>query len=313
MKVQKKFEGIIVPVVTPLNAEYKLDRQAVENIFKHLYKNNAQPFILGTTGESASLATSVKEDYIKQAVKLKQPGTKLYAGISSNVPQESIEFARWCFDEGVDAVAATLPSYYSLTETKIRKYFENLAKQIKGPLIIYNIPATTHMSIPLSVIDELSYHENIVGTKDSERSVERLDESLKLWADRQDFSHFLGWAAKSAYALINGSDGLIPSTGNLYPGLYSEMQQGVLAGDHERAYRCQDISDALGNLYQGGRTLGESLWALKVLMKEYGLCQSTMAPPLHALSADEEASLKKALRELLTKEEIQFNIQLSHV
>ena len=313
MKVQKKFEGIIVPVVTPLNAEYKLDRQAVENIFKHLYKNNAQPFILGTTGESASLATSVKEDYIKQAVKLKQPGTKLYAGISSNVPQESIEFARWCFDEGVDAVAATLPSYYSLTETKIRKYFENLAKQIKGPLIIYNIPATTHMSIPLSVIDELSYHENIVGTKDSERSVERLDESLKLWADRQDFSHFLGWAAKSAYALINGSDGLIPSTGNLYPGLYSEMQQGVLAGDHERAYRCQDISDALGNLYQGGRTLGESLWALKVLMKEYGLGQSTMAPPLHALSADEEASLKKALRELLTKEEIQFNIQLSHV
>ncbi|WP_256012316.1 dihydrodipicolinate synthase family protein [Desertivirga xinjiangensis] len=313
MNKQKKYQGTIVPVVTPVTADYKLDHGAVEKIFSHLYKNDALPFILGTTGESASLSNSIKKDYLKAAVANKKPGTVLYAGISSNIFKESVDFAKRCFDEGIDAVATTLPTYYRLSNDQIKRYFEDLANQLNGPLIIYNIPATTHMSIPLSVIEELSYHENIVGTKDSERCENRLDESLRLWADRPDFSHFLGWAAKSAYALINGGDGLIPSTGNLHPGLYYEMTQAVLDGDHEKAYYYQTQSDLLGSLYQSDRTLGESLGALKVLMSDYGLCKPCMMPPLQEVSAEEQLLLLDALHELIRKENIQINISLTHV
>ncbi len=53
MKKNKKYQGVIVPVVTPLTKTFSLDEQAVEKIFNLLYQHNAFPFILGTTGESA--------------------------------------------------------------------------------------------------------------------------------------------------------------------------------------------------------------------------------------------------------------------
>jgi len=296
MKKKKKFYGIIVPSVTPLTNDYRLDPLAVEKIFNHFYNCQVSPFVMGTTGESSSLPLALKKEFLKVAGAIKRPGCNLYAGISSNIVEESIEFAKYSADNGVDAVVATLPFYYTLTESQMKKYFDTLASSIPLPLIIYNIPATTHISIPLSLIEELSHHPNIVATKDSERSLERLQQSLSLWKNREDFAHFTGWAAMSAEALINGSDGLVPSTGNLVPEIYSVMLKAVEEGNSGRAYEMQKFSDLFGNLYQEGRTLGESLAALKVLMNEKGLCGKTMMPPLQPLSVEEEVVLVQCLR-----------------
>jgi dihydrodipicolinate synthase/N-acetylneuraminate lyase len=301
MKKNKKYYGVIIPSVTPLTADHKLDKPGVKKIFDSFYKYNVSPFILGTTGESASLSPALKTEYIREAGRNKKQGTVLYAGISSNVLSESIEFAKLSADNGVDAVAATLPYYFPLTESQMKKHFEYLANNIPLPLIIYNIPATIHMSIPLSIIDELSHHQNVIATKDSERNEERLKQSLELWKDRDDFGHFLGWSAKSVEALINGSDGLIPSTGNIIPEIYSEMLEAVESGDHQKAYEMQKLSDMYGSIYQSGRTLGESLWALKLLMKEKGLCEAVVMPPLQSLSKEEEKKLIQAMKELKEK------------
>lgn len=301
MKKNKKFSGVIVPAVTPLTKGLQIDEAAVAKLFSSFYKHNISPFILGTTGEAASLPLAVKEQYVKAAAKNKQAGTILYAGISSNVVSESIEFAKFCADNAVDAVAVTLPSYYAMTESQMKIYFETLADAVPLPLIIYNIPATTHMSIPLQLIDELSHHPNIIATKDSERSDERLAQSLALWKDREDFGHFLGWAAKSAEALFGGSDGLIPSTGNLLPEIYEEMLQAVTASDEAKAFEMQKLSDVFGNVYQGGKTLGESLWALKALMQHKGICEDVVMSPLQALREEEKNRLIKEFIELKEK------------
>jgi len=298
MDKEKKYKGIIVPAVTPLTTSLQLDEAAVEKIFANFYRHDISPFILGTTGESASLSNEIKMAYLKAAAKNKKTGSILYAGISSNVFEESVEFAKLCADNGVDAAAATLPSYYALNESQVEKYFEELADAIPIPLIIYNIPATTHMSISLEVIDKLSMHPNIVAIKDSERSEERLMKSLELWKDRKDFGHFLGWAAKSAIALIGGSDGLIPSTGNVVPEIYSTMWKSFLENNFKEVYAMQQLSDKYGNIYQAGKTLGESLWALKILMKEKGLCEAEVMPPLQPMTDNEAAKLIKAFSDL---------------
>jgi dihydrodipicolinate synthase/N-acetylneuraminate lyase len=280
MNIKKKYQGVVVPAITPLNADHSLDQGAVEKILALFHQHKVMPFILGTTGEAPSLPFKVKQEYIRQAARLKQPGDILYAGISSNCLYDSVELARLSFDEGVDVVVATLPSYYALSEVQMKKYFEQLAEKIPGPVIIYNIPATTHLSIPLHVIDELSHHPGIVGTKDSERNEVRLRASLELWAGRKDFSHFLGWAAKSGEALLKGGDGLVPSTANFAPGLYRDMEAAAQEGDQEKVARLQEQSDLLGNSYQSGHSLGGSLAALKLLMEKEGLCQHHMMPPL---------------------------------
>src|SRR5262245_44371970 len=174
MKKNKKYYGVIIPAITPLTADYKLDKSAVKKIFDNFYKYNASPFILGTTGESASLPLDLKTEYIKEAGKNKKAGTVLYAGISYNVLRELIEFTKLSADNGIDSVASILPYYFPFTEGQMKKHFETLAEKSPLPVIIYNIPATIHMSIPISIIEELSHHPNVIATKDSERNEERL-------------------------------------------------------------------------------------------------------------------------------------------
>jgi 4-hydroxy-tetrahydrodipicolinate synthase len=280
MSKGKKYTGIIVPAITPLTEKLQLDEVAVEKIFASFYQYDISPFILGTTGESASLHLQLKKDYVLAAEKNKKMSSLLYAGIGSNVLAESIEFAAYCCLHAVDVVVATLPSYYALTEKQMLHYFNTLADNISLPLFIYNIPATTYMSIPLLVIDELSRHKNIVGIKDSEKSEERMNESLKLWKDRNDFHYILGWAAKSADALLLGADGLVPSTGNLYPEIYADMLKAFEQGDKDKLFAMQKLSDDYGALYQSNRTLGESLLELKTLMNKKGLCEAVVMPPL---------------------------------
>lgn len=287
----KKYKGVVVPTVTPLNSNFQLDEAAVEKLFQHFYASNVEPFILGTTGEAASIATSIKKQFIKKAASIKQQNSLLYVGISANCFDESIDLAHYSADAGADVLVATIPSYYALTETQTKTYFETLANKSPLPIIIYNIPATTHVSLPLDWLDALSYHPNIVAAKDSERSDERLEQSIALWKDRQDFSHFVGWAARSAKALLLGSDGIIPSTGNVVASIYKTLVEAVAKGDEATAYAMQQLSDDIGAIYQGGKTLGESLWALKVLMQSKGLCEPYVMPPLQGMSEVEQKSL----------------------
>lgn len=297
MSIEKKYKGVVIPTVTPLNEDFSLDEHAVEKMFDNFYKHNVLPFILGTTGEAASIPVKTKNAFIKKAVSVKKSNAQLYVGISSNCLDESVDAAKLCGDLGVDVAVATIPSYYALTESQTQQYFEQLADASPVPVIIYNIPATTHVSLPLHIIDALSHHPNIVGAKDSERSDERLQQSIALWKNRTDFSHFVGWAARSAKALIEGSDGIIPSTGNLFPKVYDDLLIAVKENDFDKALALQNVSDVLGSFYQANRTLGESLWALKVLMQQVNLCKPVVMPPLQPQSKEEEIKLIAVLND----------------
>jgi len=312
MKEIKTKKETIVPVVAPLKQDLNLDHDAVARIFSYLYTNGATPFILGTTGESASLSNAFKEAYLRTAVANRPKGEKLYVGISSNILEDSISFANLAFDLGVSQVAATLPTYYKLSDAQMEKYYLDLAEAITPDLIVYNIPATTHMSIPLNLLDRLSHHPKIVAVKDSERNMERLDQSLELWRDRTDFKYYMGWAGACAHSLINGGDGVVPSSANFAPAIYRDMCLAVEQGDLESAYALQKQSDDLGALYQSNKSLGESLWALKILMKQLGLCESHMMPPLYTLGKQEEEHIVKAYQTLIAKDNIKLNL-VSHV
>lgn len=277
--MNKKYQGIVVPAVTPLNEDLTLDTAAVEKLLVFFRQHGTQPFILGTTGEFPSLSLSLKTEYIKLCGRLKTAGDQLYVGISSNCMADTVEQGHIAFGEGADVVVCNIPSYYQLSEAQIMKYFEQLADKVPGPLMIYNIPSTTHHSIPLPLVEKLSHHANIVGLKDSERNEERLKTALEMWSARPDFSHLLGWAARSAFTLLNGGDGLVPSSGNLTPGIYSDMWKAAAAGDTDRVNKLQEKSDEVGSTYQGGG-LGSSLGSLKTLMHKEGLCKPFVMPPL---------------------------------
>lgn len=277
MNMKKRFSGVVVPLVTPLNASHQLDEDAVEILMDRMTEGGVQSFIMGTTGEAPSLPLPLRMRYIEVAARQKKYGD-LYVGISSFSLDDSIQLAKHAADHGADAVVATLPYFYALTKDQMFSYYQALADKSPLPLILYNIPITTHVSIPLDVIDALSQHPNIAGFKDSEQNDPRLMDALSLWKDREDFSHFMGSAAKSSVALENGSDGIVPSAGNVEPRWYAKLLENAITGNDTQYY--QRITDELGMVYQQGRTLGESLWALKEMLKINGIGDSFMMPPL---------------------------------
>ena len=175
-------------------------------------------------------------------------------------------------------------------------YYKTLADSIEGPLMLYNIKSTTHMSIPVDVIRRLAEHPNIVGLKDSERDLERMEACIAISRGREDFAYFCGWAAQSAHCLELGGDGIVPSTANFVPRMFQELYEAAVKGDMDTANRLQEETNAIAKIYQEGRTLGESLTALKVMMQTDGLCEPHMLMPLTRLAPEAEQEIAERAR-----------------
>jgi dihydrodipicolinate synthase/N-acetylneuraminate lyase len=292
MTNKTKYCGVIVPMITPLNENGSIDEAGVCNIVDSLVANKCSPFVAGTTGESSSITDSRKADLVKLAVESTNGKELVYAGIADNCLEASLDKARWYNDLGADVVVAHLPCYYPIDEAQMKTYFTALADTCPLPVMLYNIPVTTNLSVPLALIDELSHHENIVGVKDSERGDDRLRESLDLWAGREDFTCHLGWAAMSSFGLQNGLDGIVPSSANLVPGLYRGIYDAAKGGDFAEADRLQAITDEISAYYQQDQTLSRSIPIFKAMMAAFEICEPYAASPMITLSEAELAAVK---------------------
>lgn len=297
--MKKKYSGVIVPMITPLNEKLSLDIHAVSKIMGTFTLNDISTFIMGTTGESVSLPHALRTEFVKATVKERKGTMLVYAGIAGNCLQESIDTGNRYADLGVDAVVVHLPFFFPISDSAMLRYFETIADKVRCPVLLYNNPLTVRWSTPLEVIDILSKHPNIVGFKDSEKGVERVNVSTDLWATRSDFSYLMGCAAQSSYALGKGCDGIVPSAGNLIPVLYKKLYEAAIAGDAEEANKHQLQTDVVGEIYQYKKNISESIPALKVIMSEYELCKSFVMPPMYELDIEEQKKLKLQIREVL--------------
>lgn len=297
--MRKKYSGVIVPMVTPLNEKLSLDNHAVSEILKTFALNDISTFIMGTTGESVSLPLALRTEFVKTTVKERRGTMLVYAGIAGNCLQESIDAGNLYADLGVDAVVVHLPFFFPISDTAMLRYFETIADNVRCPVLLYNNPLTVRWSTPLEVINKLSKHPNIVGFKDSEKGIERVNVSTDLWADRADFSYLMGCAAQSSYALSKGCDGIVPSAGNLIPELYKKLYEAAIKGEDKLAEKYQDQTDVVGEVYQYQKNISESIPALKVIMSEYGLCKPFVMPPMYELEIKEQKKLKQQIKEVL--------------
>ena len=289
---EKKYKGVVVPMVTPVTKEGALDTAAVERIITFFVEAGVSPLLMGTTGEGNSVSQADGLLFVETAVKAAQKRITIYAGLTGNCFSEQLKQAEAYTNAGADVIVATLPTYYALTPEQMENYYRTLASSIKGPLMLYNILATTHMSIPVDVIQRLADHPNIVGLKDSERDLERMAQCIEIAKGREDFCYFCGWAAQSAHSLELGGDGIVPSTGNYVPDMFQQLYEAAVKGDMDTANRLQDETNEIAKIYQKDRTLGQSLTALKVMMQSKGLCEPWMLMPLTRLSDEEEQTIK---------------------
>lgn len=301
MKTLNKYHGVVVPMVTPITKNNEIDIDAVKRIINNFAQYNVSALIMGTTGEGNSVSVESGVKMIKAASEAAAGRITIYAGLAGNCISEQYDAAEKFIEAGADVIAATLPCYYSLTPKQMYEYYKNLADTLTAPLMLYNIAITTHMSIPLDVIEKLSHHPNIVGLKDSENNIQRMEEALTLFSDREDFAYFCGCAANSAKALSLGADGIVPSVGNYLPKIYNDLFEAGISGNTEIADDLQAKTIEIGKINTDNLTLGESLAGLKVIMKMYGLCETYMLPPLTELEEETVINIQNKVRDIINK------------
>ncbi len=298
MKSFPTHHGVIVPLVTPIDAAGEFDEAAAARLVEHLASNGCGMLVLGTTGEVASLSSEVRRRYVEIAVTVTAKRSPVFACIAHNCLADSIELGRAHLQAGADAVVAMLPNYFKLEPVEMEAYFTRLAAAMPGPLLIYNMPQTTGMSVPIDIIEHLSQIPNITGLKDSENTAGRREAVAKQLGGRADFSLFMGVAANAVSAMHLGFVGFVPSSGNLCPELWRALYDAAVSGNWARAEQLQQQLNTLGAVFQRNRSLGPSLAALKAGLATRSLCGPDMFPPLQALDALEQAAVCEELRRL---------------
>ena len=280
-------------MVTPVTQGGQLDEPAVRRLVEFLIAGGVDGiFVLGTTGEGASVPRPLRRRLVECAVAQAKGRAKVYAGIGDLYPDD-VAAGNEYFSAGADVVVARPP--IGLPAKELLPLFKSLLAGLDGPLILYNMPSTTNVSIPLDVVEQLLGHPKLAGIKDSENSPKRLEELLRRFGSRPEFAIFVGVGCLMARGLKLGAEGIVPSVGNLIPEVCRQLCACAQRGDWAEAERHAKRMNEVSALYQNGRTLSQSLAALKGAMSCRGLCEPHVLPPLLPLGQAELEGIRRQM------------------
>ena len=285
-------------MVTPFRPDGSLDEPALHRLVDTQIAGRVEGiFVLGTTGEGAHVPRQSRRQLVAQTVRRVDRRAVVFAGLG-DIRDGDLSEANEFFQAGADAVVAHPPISRKVIENDLQGWYERLLDQVRGPLVLYNMPMTTKVSIPLGTVEKLIGHPRLAGIKDSENNVERLEALLQRCGGKTDFSVFVGVGALMEKGLKHGADGIVPSVGNLIPDVCHQFCAAAKRNDWIAAGNLSTRMNAIAALYQKGRTLNESLSVLKAAMSCCGLCSPHVLSPLHPLSEPQMEKLRHEMERL---------------
>ena len=223
------FEGIGVAMTTPFRNN-QVDYDAFQSHIEYLIDNNVQSLIInGTTGESPTLSSEEIKELLRVGVETAKGRVPVIAGTGTNSTQKSIELSMFAEETGADGVMLITPYYNKSNQRGLIAHFTAIADSINIPVILYNVPARTGMSIDPETVLELSQHRNIVALKDAVGDLNYTINVLNLVDS--EFSLYSGNDDNICDFTALGGKGLISVVGNVIPGEMQEVYERIAAGD----------------------------------------------------------------------------------
>lgn len=243
-----KIKGIITAMVTPLS-EDGINEAATRKLVNKLINDGVHGlFVLGTNGEFYAFSEAEKLALVKIVVDEAAGRVPVFAGSGGISTEEVIKVTNQFAELGVDAVSVITPYLIKLSDEELIQHYQTIALNTNLPMILYNIPANTQLSINESVFKELIQLPQIIGIKDSSGNLENIQMYLET-NDREDFSILIGSDSLILPALQMGVDGAVAATSNVLTKTDLGIYQAFLENKMERAQVLQEsINDFRGIL-----------------------------------------------------------------
>ncbi|HUK91273.1 MAG TPA: dihydrodipicolinate synthase family protein [Blastocatellia bacterium] len=238
-------QGIFPPLTTPFDESGRLDLDALAtNVAKYNQTSLAGYVPLGSNGEAVHLAASERYSVVKTVKAAAGPGKTIIGGVNELSARAAIEATKQVFDAGADFALVITPYFYkgSMSQQALTAFYVEVAGKAPGPILIYNIPQNTGVTIEPATIAALAAHENIVGVKDSAGDMGALSATLRLCP--KGFSVMTGNGGILYPAVMMGASGGVLAIACLIPSLCVELYEAAYSaasgGDGKRARELQE-------------------------------------------------------------------------
>lgn len=269
--------GVIPPIVTPLNADRRLDAVSAQKLCDYMLASGVHGlFVLGTSGEGPYLAIEDQYAAVEIAVKAAKSKIPVLAGLLAPGTDQACVMAARFQEIGADLVVAAPPYYYSATQAQIVEHFRSIHAATRLPVLAYDIPVTIHNRMQMETIATLANEGTIVGIKDStgdyggfRRLQLNVPSSFRMFSGSEQFVDSI---------LQAGAHGVVPGLSNVSPDGFVSLYNAFRAGNQAEVSKIQSRLTRLMSVFfkpDGTVEIGRAIGAMKAALKLRGVIATT--------------------------------------
>ena len=288
--MSKKLSGIAAPISTPFdNGEIAYDRLR-SNVQKYSETALAGFFALGSNGESMFLSESEKLKVLEVVLQEKADHQIVMAGAGYESTRQTISFSNQVAEMGADFVSILTPSYFKkrLTDEAMIGYYTDVADAVPIPVIAYNAPGFTGMTLTPKVVEVISCHPNVIGLKDTSRG----NMSTYLSVAGNDFDILSGTVSTLFESILLGAKGGVVSLANAFPAPCCELYEACKAVDLDKARRLHYMLIKLNKSVSGSFGVAGVKYAAEIA----GYYGGDPRKPLLPITEEGRQSIRKAIK-----------------
>ncbi|MCD8795957.1 4-hydroxy-tetrahydrodipicolinate synthase [Mammaliicoccus sciuri] len=282
------FNGVGVALTTPFTNE-DVDYEAFENHIEFLIENGVKSIIInGTTAENPTLTTEERNTLLECGIKKVNGRVPVIAGTGTNNTQASIDASIKAKELGADAIMLITPYYNKTSQRGLIAHFTKIADEVALPVVLYNVPSRTNMTIDIETVLKLSENPYIVALKDATGDLEYA-KTLKQQLP-SDFALYSGNDDNMLDYYQLGGAGLISVVANAIPQETQQLYDYVVNDQLEQANTLnRDITELLDHL-----SVDVNPVPIKLLTSELGFGRYEVRLPLVTLEKQERNVLSEA-------------------
>jgi len=269
--------GILTAMVTPFDADLRVDEEAFVRLLHHLLDNGSDGVVVaGTTGEGSTMSDEEKLRLFELAV-AEARGAPVIAGTGSNDTAHSVELTRKADALDVDAMLVVTPYYSKPNWRGVKAHFEAVAAATDKPIVVYNIPGRSVIDLSNDQLAELARIDNVSAVKQARFENIRAIDGLDLLAGNDD-------------TLVQILD--VGGTGGICVASHvvgAEMRRMIDEPDQRH-----EIHESLEDVFKATFVAPPAV-ATKAALKLLGIDAGTVRLPYVDASEDEEAQIRAVL------------------
>ena len=294
--IMDKLKGILTALVTPFDNDGKVDTKALKLHVKDLLVQGVQGFyVCGSTGEAFLLSIPERKEILEAVMEANEGKGSVICHCGAISTDFSIELGKHAASLGVDAISSVPPIYYNFSPAEIEQYYFDIADACKSPLIIYNIPAMSGVTISPAAVASMRKHPGIIGIKFTSNDFYSMEQ---IKTKDPDMIVYNGYDQMALAGLSMGADGAIGSTYNILAKYFIRINNLVLQNNLVEAREVQRRANKIMSLSIG---TGKHLSCLKYIIGLKGIPYGACRKPFAVLTEDDKAVCKRVL-ELLKED-----------